>query len=434
MSRPPKARLRKTVPPALLPVLLSLLVSGCGVLQGTPLGRLLGSDEPDAEGPAVLQDFAPEVSFDLLWRTGVGEGAGDAGRLRPVRVGDTLYAASAKGRVTALDRHDGTVLWRVHLAESLSGGIGAGPDILLAASPDGEVFALDPQDGALLWESDLGTEILAPPATDGETVAVRTMSGKLHGLDAFDGTSLWVYSSDLPLLTLHGTSAPLVRENWVLAGFDNGQIAALDLERGEEQWRQRLARPEGAGIIDRLVDIDGDLLVTDEWLYAVSYQGQAGVMNWRRGQWLWRQPASSHVAPAAGLGSMYLVGDRGRVRALERDSGRLRWESNDLSLRELGAPAAFLSYLAVGDFEGYCHLLSQVDGRIVGRVRHSRDKISAAPLAVDDIVLYPRGGRQAGGLPGAGTLMRFCHVLHRRAGRQAQCRQIYPVQPPARLQ
>lgn len=376
----------------LLAAVLPLLVAGCGALNWDFLNR----GKSEKQQPALLQEFTPEADIYLLWHTDVGAGAGHDGRLQPAIAKDVIYAASAKGRLTALERHSGRTLWRVQVADALSGGVGIGPGILLVAGPNGGVFALDPMDGALLWESALNTVVLASPATDGEIVVVRTASGKLHGLDAEDGEPLWVYSSPLPLLTLHGTSAPLVQGGWVMAGFDNGQVAALDLKSGEEQWRLQLARPEGSSVVERLVDIDGDLLVVDERLYAVGFQGQAGMMAWQRGRWIWQQPASSYVAPVAGLGSMYVVGERGRLSALDRDTGTLRWESNVLSLRELSAPAAFLSYLAVGDFEGYCHLFSQVDGHMVARVRHGRDKIRMAPLAVDDVLyVLGEGGRLA---------------------------------------
>ena len=39
------------------------------------------------------------------------------------------------------------------------------------------------------------------------------------------------------------------------------------------------------------------------------------------------------------------------------------------------------NYLAVADFEGYVHLLSQIDGRIVGRARIDSDGVRANLLA-----------------------------------------------------
>jgi outer membrane protein assembly factor BamB len=40
----------------------------------------------------------------------------------------------------------------------------------------------------------------------------------------------------------------------------------------------------------------------------------------------------------------------------------------------------------VGDFEGYLHLLSQVDGRFVGRERIDSDGLRARPLVVGDTI------------------------------------------------
>jgi outer membrane protein assembly factor BamB len=39
------------------------------------------------------------------------------------------------------------------------------------------------------------------------------------------------------------------------------------------------------------------------------------------------------------------------------------------------------SYVAVADFEGYVHLLSQVDGEILGRVRPDKDGVRADMLS-----------------------------------------------------
>lgn len=39
------------------------------------------------------------------------------------------------------------------------------------------------------------------------------------------------------------------------------------------------------------------------------------------------------------------------------------------------------NYIAVTDFEGYVHLLSQIDGRIVGRTRADSDGVRAAMVS-----------------------------------------------------
>ena len=56
----------------------------------------------------------------------------------------------------------------------------------------------------------------------------------------------------------------------------------------------------------------------------------------------------------------------------------------------MSRPTPVSSYVAVADFEGYLHIISQVDGEIVGRVRVDGDGARADMLS-DGNVLYVFG-------------------------------------------
>ena len=64
-----------------------------------------------------------------------------------------------------------------------------------------------------------------------------------------------------------------------------------------------------------------------------------------------------------------------------RDSEDIVWLNEDLQHRSITAPTAIGNYVAVADFEGYVHLISQIDGRIVGRSRVDDDGVRANLLA-----------------------------------------------------
>ena len=67
---------------------------------------------------------------------------------------------------------------------------------------------------------------------------------------------------------------------------------------------------------------------------------------------------------------------------------------SDLLRRQLSAPAVFSSYVAVGDLEGYLHLLSQVDGRFVARTKIDGKGIRVQPLVVGGwMYVYGNGGK-----------------------------------------
>ena len=65
---------------------------------------------------------------------------------------------------------------------------------------------------------------------------------------------MWIYDRDVPVLTLRGTSTPLIYERFAIAGFGNGRVVALDIDNGSVRWEARVAIAQGRSEIDRIVD------------------------------------------------------------------------------------------------------------------------------------------------------------------------------------
>ncbi len=371
---------------ALLAAQLLLLCTACSTFE-----NWFGSAPDDSRAPADLLDIVEEVRVKRLWSVGVGGGQGDGFyRLQPVLAGDRIFAAGSDGTVVALNSETGKRIWREDIDHEISGGVGVGGGMLLLGSSDGSVVALSDQDGSVLWTSQLQGEILAAPQTNGRVVVVQSYNGKLHGLDARDGSELWVYDSNLPVLTLRGTSTPVIVERFAIAAFGNGRVVALDLNTGAVRWEARVAIAQGRSEIDRIVDIDGNMLLAPPLLWAVSYQGRLAAIDVASGRKLRQEEVSSYVGLDQGFGNIYVAEETGTVIAFYRNSSGIRWEQGDLSFRQLSSPRAIKGYVAVADFRGYVHFLSQVDGRIVGRTRTDGDGVRADMLARDD-VLYVFG-------------------------------------------
>lgn len=357
----------------------AIMVAGCG------------SSGKKELPPAELEKFTAEVELERSWKRNVGVGQGDLfNNLKPTLDGLTLYAADAKGRVVAMDRDDGSVRWQTKLDERTSGAVGAGGGRVFVGTLDGEVIVLDESDGAELWRAKVSSEVLAPPQTNGDVVVVQTQDDNIVALDISDGTRRWLYESTLPVLTVRGHATPVVSLQQVYAGLASGKVVSLAAENGVPIWEQRIAQPQGRSELERMVDIDGDLLLDDRTLYVAAFQGNLAALNAESGQPLWQQPASSYGGPATGFGSVYLSHSDGAVEAFEANRPRSVWRNEDLLRRRLTAPVAFGSYVAVADFEGYVHLLAQSDGRLVGRIRVDRKGVRVAPIAQGD-TLYVYG-------------------------------------------
>jgi len=241
---------------ALLPVLASILLSGCSTLTG------FFSGEDNAEPPAELEKVTNEVALNKLWSTRAGVGYDEQFiKLVPAVEGPYVLVADRKGRVTALSADSGKRLWQTKTEKLISAGPGAGEELVLVGTSDAEVLALSLLDGSVVWEARVTSEVLSVPQIDLGVVVVQTADGNVAGLSAADGSQLWIYDRSVPTLTLRGTSTPAVEHGIVLAGFASGKLAAISTEKGFVAWETSVAIPKGRSELDRMVDEPMDILV-----------------------------------------------------------------------------------------------------------------------------------------------------------------------------
>lgn len=361
-----------------------------GACSSLPMDRLnpvswFGDDEVNP--PRELVDIAAEVDVRPLWSVNVGNGQGDNyTKLTPTIDGAVIYAASENGTVVAVDKDSGDVLWRNRLDDVIiTGGVGTGGGLVVFGTRDAEVVALNQADGEIAWISQVTSEVVAPPISNNDVVVVQTVDDKVAALEVSNGERRWIYESTQPALTLRGTSRPVITDlDTVVAGFSNGTLVSVSAEDGVWRWEERVAVPDGRYDIDRVIDVDGDLLLDGGRVLASSYQGNLIALDVVSGRIVWGlEDASSYHGLAQGFGNLYYCNDESLVIAVRDNSEDVAWENEDLQYRSVTAPTAVTNYVAVADFEGYLHLISQIDGRIVGRTRVDNDGVRAKLLADD---------------------------------------------------
>jgi len=375
---------------------MSYLLKRIGLLLALlALGACSIFSDDESEQPAELQRFDQEIDLRQVWSESIGDGQGrHYNRLAPAIDGSLIFAASADGMVVALDKASGDVRWRQRTGEEITGGVGAAGGMVVFGTRDAQVIALRQTDGERLWATEVSSEVLAAPQTDGRVVAVQSVDGRLAALNASDGVQRWVYDSTVPALSLRGTSKPLISGNTVVAGFASGIVAAIDATNGLLIWEERVAVPQGRYDIDRIIDIDGDPVLSGQTVFISSFQGNLLGLDLASGRIVWGMPGSSYNSLALGLGNIYWVNNFSHVLAVQNNTERTVWENEDLRLRRVNSPVTINNYVAVADFEGYLHLMSQIDGRIISRVRVDRSGVRANILSeVDTLYVYGNSGR-----------------------------------------
>jgi len=370
---------------AVLTVLLALAASGCATVRD----YLGGTD--NAEPPAELVTFTPTLPVQIKWSRRVGSGTDKYYlKLVPAVHAGKVFAASHKGTVGAYDAASGQIKWEVDIKVPITGGPGVGAGLVLVGTSDAEVIALGEQDGAVRWRTRVSSEVLAVPQAADGVVVVRTVDGKLLGLNPADGKRIWIYDRGVPILTLRGTSSPVIAEGLVVSGYASGTLVALSLKDGRPVWDTGISVPRGRSELERMVDIDADPVVVDGMVYVVTFQGHIAAVELKSGRIGWIRELSSNAGIRADARNVYVTDDIGSVWSFTRNRGEGLWKQEKLRARSVTAPAVYGDYIVVGDFEGYLHWLARDDGHFVARVRVDDAGILVAPIVVGD-TLYVTG-------------------------------------------
>jgi len=353
-----------------------LLLNGCSWIKSW-------GDDDDPDAPAELVEFEPTLKVGKVWSTNIGKGLDKAGRqLRPAYSSGSLYAADYNGLLMAIDADSGRKQWEIKTKLPFTGGPGISDKLLLMGTQDGEVFAFDASTGTQLWSATVTSEVLAPPAEADGLVIVRCIDGRVFGLDADTGQRIWIYDHSVPLLTLRGNAPLLLRAGVVFVGYDGGQVVALRQDDGTLMWEQTLVTTEGRTELERLSDIDGQLVFIASDLLVSSYKNRLASLAADSGRLLWFKDISSATGVTVDRINLTLSDKDGNVWLLDRRNGAESWKHNQLLRRGLTRPVIYGSFVVVGDGEGYLHWIKISDCHFAAREKVGGKGFSGPPLVV----------------------------------------------------
>ena len=395
-SAPPMNKPRSPLAASLLSLSLGLALGGCG-------GMFKGDKDDDAVPPTPLLDFKPKITVIELWQRGTGSGTSEQYlKLAPVVTGQQLFIVDSEGYLQAMDATNGRSRWatRAKVVKTIdggggwlggrkmhvTGGPGYGENMLFIGTEDGEVIAFDADKGEEAWRARVTSEVLSAPQRAAGVVVVRTLDGKITALDGGTGARLWIYDRAVPSLTLRGTSKPILHEDIVIAGFDGGKLAALELKTGRLLWETDIATARGSSELERMVDIDSEPVIVKGVIYVSTFQGFIAAVQLDGGRILWSRDVSSHSGFSVDEDNLYVTDDGSHLWALDRVTGATVWKKVDLAARAASAPGLVDNYLVAGDFDGYLHWIDKRTGRFAARNRLCREMIISKPIVVGRVV------------------------------------------------
>lgn len=358
---------------------VTLLNSGCATISG------IGTDNNPK--PSALVKFTPEAAVKQLWSVKTGKGNADNYlRLSPAYLNGIVYTADANGNVTATRATTGQQVWATDTKTRITGSVAAASDIVVAGTQEGQIIALDAQTGKQRWRTTVPGQVLAAPAITEQMVIVKTLDGNLSALDIKSGQALWTVAHPTPPLLLRGSSAPQLAGKLVIAGYADGRLAAYELASGKQRWERAIAIPQGNSIVARMIDIDVDPVIDNDTVYVATYQGNIAALNVQSGEQIWEHPISSYAGMTLDQYAVYITDADSNVLAFERKSGHILWKQTRLYARRITGPVKMDNAIAVADQEGYLHWLATEDGHFISRTQVDKNGITANPFVVNNVL------------------------------------------------
>ncbi|NQZ22157.1 MAG: outer membrane protein assembly factor BamB [Colwellia sp.] len=358
-------------------------------------------EEDEATKVAELTEITEAFEVDVLWESSVGDGVGQYfSRLKPIVAYGTLYSAGRDGDVIAFDMESGDKVWSTDLSDLnaergffdsrqsalLNGGPIAGIKKLFIGSENGDVYALNAENGEIEWQGKVKGEVIAAPAIDSGILVVNTASGVMKAFNASTGKDEWKIEQEVPPLTLRGVSAPAISAGGVLVGSADGSLSVYLLESGQQGWSLEVGEATGSTELERVIDVDSAPLIYGDKVYSISSRGHLIAVDLRTGRMVWERQYSSYRQLAISGNTIFLTDVKGHVYAVDRQNGFEKWGQLALTNRGVTGPAAVGKYVVVGDFEGYLHWLDQETGDIVARHEVDSSGLHAAVTVHKNII------------------------------------------------
>jgi outer membrane protein assembly factor BamB len=218
---------------------------------------------------------------------------------------------------------------------------------------------MNPADGAVQWMKSVGEPIRNSPTVAGGKIFFVSTDNSLHALNANTGAEVWKKRGLPQTATLLSNASPAVAGGVVVAPFPAGDIIAYQTGSGTPNWRDSLSRTtdkSAAGILG-----DPARPVVDRGVvYAVSHGGRMVATSLGSGARVWTKNVASTQMPWVAGDAVFVVDVAGRMLALGRNDGQIRWISELPKATRWSGPVLAGSQVWAVSSEG---LLVGVDAR-----------------------------------------------------------------------
>ncbi len=286
----------------------------------------------------VIGNLKASVDLKEVWSENFGKGITKRDILLPAPVvqNNRIFVMDTRGRVSAFNLDNGTLLWENQLSlksksfkdtKSRASGLAVDNNLLYATTGFGSVYAMDAVTGTPKWRKVLESPIRIAPTVTPSMLLVQTVDNKLYALDKMTGTELWRFgvASEDTVITGGASPAYNAEENIVVAGFSNGEIVVLNASIGTPLWSHMLVSNKQVRSTTEINTIGAYPIVENGAIYAVSNSNIMVALDIRTGDTLWEKEIGSMQNMLSVGEYIFIISNRNMLYAINKNDGDITW-------------------------------------------------------------------------------------------------------------
>ena len=319
-----------------------------GASLSAPLTTLTAS-HPGLNAGHAGGHLALDLPLDERWDVEIGTGGDEFVELAvPVVGAGHVFAVSASGEVSAIEIETGNLSWRVSIEEfeddvipGIAGGLAISGSTVFVHGGGHNLAALSVEDGSVIWSQRFQLPLRGGPTVYAKkALAVTDIDANLFMLRIDNGSVLWDRAG-LPSGTIvYGAPSPAIYDNQIAVAAQGGELSLLDADNGDVIWSDNLATFNPRTPLQGLGDIRAHPVHDGGLVFAVSQSGRTAAFAVRSGLLLWELPIGGIEMPWVAGDSVFIVTLDGRLYAIRRNDGAIRWVAELPRALPIGAVAA----------------------------------------------------------------------------------------------
>jgi len=270
----------------------------------------------------------------------------------------TLYVNSYGGKTVALDSHSGRKLWQRQGGKKPSTPAIAG-NRLIVSSHDGTVTAYNRFNGELLWRLRVNDRVESSPVVIGNVVYFGSTDGRLFAVYVRTGNVKWAYNTGGRI-----NASPSISGNRIFVSNYGGAIYALRLSDGHKIWDRYLRRN-----VLEYESFYASPTTDGRRIFTIARSGKIYALNARNGNLIWTAHVGGlgYSTPAVSQGRVFIGGFDGYLRAYRAATGGLLWKTQ-LNGKILGGSLVAGKFVYTSTLAAKTFGMRVSDGKIVWRI------------------------------------------------------------------